>query len=1816
YRSAVNSTLSFTQLLPGVKKDALACYEYQDFPFDLLVEQLEADRDLSRSPIFNVMIAHDNTDAAEGIGAMSGVEVSAYPHGRDFNMSKFDLIVFMDEGKNGVYTSFEYNSDLFERSTIERMAANFTVLVDHIIQAPDAPVSALDILSDEEYETVTRRFNDSRYEFSPLTLRELYEAQVRKANHKIAVIHHEDRITYGDLNKKANRIAHYLRAVHEAKPNDVIGISMDRSIDMIAVILGVIKSGVAYLAVDPTYPRDRVLHILTDSQAKLLVVDTQATELLGDYTGATLDIRAQWDTIEKESSENPTLVNRPTDILYVNYTSGSTGTPNGAMLTHDCLTNLIQWQVEKTGIHDVLKCLQFTSINFCVSFQEIMGTLTTGGELYLIGDVERQDIDYLMDFLSQQQIEILFLPFSYLNFLFNESGRWNRSFKHNLKHIITAGEQLKITAGLKRFLNLNPHLKLHNHYGSTEMHVVTSYTLDASNADATPIPPAGKPIDNIEIYILDENFNPVPVGVYGELCVVGRVEIAGYIGNKELTARKLISCPELSGIKLYRSGDIGRWLADGNIELRGRKDALVKVRGFRVEPGEIESKILSIEKVRECVVVVKEDNARQKYLAAYVSADGPDAVEIRRVIGAKLPQYMVPRIIMLDHLPLMPNGKVDRARLPEPLSPGPDENEITPPTNEVQQKLAEIWADLLGIPKERIGIDVNFFEVGGHSLKAASMMASIHKEFNAKVGLVDIFRNPTIRDIAGFIRELARDDFQALDAVEKKKYYPLTSAQKRLFVLQQMVEDNTIYNMPAMVELLGVLDKEKFAATFRRLVERHESLRTSFRVIDQEAVQRIHDHVEFQIEYLATDKHGQTRTFDLLKAPLLRVGLRKLEEGKHIVMVDMHHIISDGISLQILIREFMVLYNGMELPPLKLQYKDFAEWQHSAGYKTSIQKQENFWREQFHGEIPALVLPTDYTRPGVMDFAGSSVEFEIDTSALNALALEEQTTLFMVLIAIYYVFLARLCNQEDIVIGTPAAGRRHADLEGIIGMFVNTLVLRNFPAGEKTFKDFLSEIKENLAAAFDNQDYQYEALVEALAVPRDTNRNPLFDVMFTLHNLSDLSSNVEISGLKARSIKYDITTTRFDLTLSAIERGNNLQFILEYRTSLFKPGTAERFIVYLGNLLEKAARDKYQKLAEFEILPEEEKKRVLFDFNNTEAEYPEDKTIHKVFEEQVDRSPDHIGLVGPVKQVNLTYRQLNDQSDRLAGLLIEKGVLADNIVGIMIERSIEIVIGMLGILKAGGAYLPIDPVYPLERIEYMLKDSNAKLLAVANDEEGKKVRRWEGEKVFLEEISKSLNISSYPITFLPSYLLNPSNLAYTIYTSGTTGRPKGVLVQHRGLVNLVQFHREIFKTCIFMRASQVASQGFDAMAFEIWPCLSWGGVLHITPDEIRIDPAALKTWLMRYRITASFQPTAMVTRLLEEAWPVQGCLLQVIWTAGDKLTTYPAKKYPFSLYNLYGPTEDTVWTTWFETPVKPGTEQPPLIGTPIANHRVYILGKHLNQQPIGIGGEICISGVGLARGYLNQPELTAEKFNFNRSYRSYKTYILYKTGDLARWLIDGNIEFLGRIDQQVKIRGYRVELAEIEKQLVNIAAVKEAVVVDRDDPQGNKILAVYITCIGELDIPVLKKTLSRSLPHYMIPSFFMQVETIPLTVNGKVNRKALPLPDMGQGMEMVKPADEIEAKIAATWSEILGMPVDKISTGANFFDLGGHSLNAAIMTAKIHKEFDIAIPLVEIFSTPTVKGIAGLIKTIAWVNQESAESKSESGQDIVREIII
>ncbi|MCU0289770.1 MAG: amino acid adenylation domain-containing protein [Acidobacteria bacterium] len=1161
-----------------------------------------------------------------------------------------------------------------------------------------------------------------------------------------------------------------------------------------------------------------------------------------------------------------------------------------------------------------------------------------------------------------------------------------------------------------------------NIYGPTEITInATSYTCKGKEYGETV--PIGKPLFNYRVYILDQELNPVFPGGTGELFISGTGVSRGYLNRPELTNQKFLEVQKpfpkkVSGPRrerLYRSGDLCRWLANGNIEFLRRMDQQIKIRGFRVELGEIENCLLHYPGIKEAVVLAREEAAGDKYLCAYIVADkGCDETDVRNFLTKKLPNYMIPLFfVQLDKIPLTVNGKIDRIALPRTALK--DNISYIAPRDEIEKKLVELWLDILYgevlLPSQiqrTIGISDNFFELGGHSLKATILVFRIEKIFNVKIPLSEIFKNPRIKEIAGYIKDAVNWKYEQVELVEKKEYYSLSSAQERLYFLQQMDKDGTVYNLPSIMGVEGIVHKDKLEQSILGLIRRHESLRTSIEIIKEEPVQRIHEQVEFKIEYFnfstgSTDNlnekihpsfiiHHFIRAFDFSKVPLLRVGLAALAEDKHLFMVDMHHIISDGISTQVLVKDFSALYTGNQLPEINLQYKDYAEWQNRGRTDKKIQEQGDYWKKEYEGEIPLLVLPVDFERPVVQGFEGNSINFEINketSSTLKNLALKAGATLYIMLLALYTILLSKLSSQEDIVIGSPVAGRRHADLEKIIGMFVNTLALRNYPSGEKRFHDFLEEVKEKTLKAFENQEYQYEDLVEKIAVKRDAGRNPLFDSMFSLQNID--SQEIDIPGLKLVPYATESKISKFDLSLTVLEVQDKLLFTFEYSTKLFSETTIERFIAYFLNIINGVIENNRKRISEYEIITEVEKNRILFEFNNTGVVYPKDKTIHQLFAEQAEKFPDRIGIVGAdegeekkrrreekkdggvetlrATSLHITYLQLNEQSDHLAGLLIEKGVKPNTIVGIMMERSVEMIVGILGILKSGGAYLPIDPGYPQERIDYMLKDSNAEILLTNKSE---------------ARISKHETNSNDQNTNVQNK--NFENLAYIIYTSGSTGKPKGVLIAHSSAVNLfyaMQNEYPLEKSDTFLLKT---SYVFDVSVIELFGWYMGGSRLAVLEKDGHKDPRVIVDSIEKHNVShINFVPSmfSAFIEYLAGGKKHRTASLKYIFLAGEALLPTLIEKFRnlntgIRLENIYGPTESTVYCSKYSLSGWNGISSIP-IGKPLPNIKVYILNKYGFVQPVGVSGELFISGDGVSRGYLNNPELTAEKFVIRHS---------------------------------------------------------------------------------------------------------------------------------------------------------------------------------------------------------------------------------------------
>lgn len=1722
------------------------------------------------------------------MGEKSGLKVIDYSI---FEQTNFDLTVEVELFDN-IQIKFTYLEGLFDAVVVQRMAKHFLNILEAMISNFDLLLSEIDILTEDEERQIKFEFNDTTVKYPKnVTIHELFEQQVDKVPEHIAAICGNEKLTYRELNERSNQLARILRSNGVGR-DTIVALIAERSLSMITAIMAIIKAGGAYLPIDPKFPQDRIQFILEDSGANILLTQKH---LIHHYSFDIQKIDVDDSTLYKGDSSNLHPIGNSEDLAYVIYTSGSTGKPKGAMIAHYSLVNRINWMQKAYPIHESDVIMQKTPYTFDVSVWEMFWWAITGATVCFLPPEGEKDPRVIVECINKYKVSTMHFVPSMLNIFLDYFGDLDGLTKlESLKKVFCSGEAL-LAKQVEKFNKLfyeTTQARLINLYGPTEAAIDVTY-FNCSTGDKLDIIPIGKPIDNIQLYIVDNIGKLQPVGVAGELCIAGEGLARGYLNRSELTKEKFIPNPFNPGTRMYRTGDLARWMTDGNIEYLGRLDHQVKIRGVRIELGEIEKQLVDHPVVKEAAVIVKKDDSGSSYLCAYVTVEEEVLIrELKQFLAKRLPSHSIPSFfVQMEKLPLSSNGKLDRKELPEPDLVTSMGVEYVEPSTDLEKKLAAIWQQVLGV--EAIGIDHDFFELGGHSLRATTVTSKIHKELEVYVTLSLIFENPTIRELAKAIENTDANKYIALQPAEVRETYPVSSAQKRLYILSQMEESNTNYNMSGAVHIEGELNREQFEITLQRLIQRHEGLRTSFENNKGEIVQRVHDKVDIKLEISQAEEHEIpelmkqfVRPFDLSQAPLLRCQLVATDQHKHVLLFDMHHIISDGVSLSIFTQDFINLYEGKDLPDIAIQYKEFSIWQNTMRESGVMKNQEQYWLDTFEGDAPILDLPIDEVRPHVQSFEGDNFAFELDvedSKALYDLANGTGTTLYMVLLAAYHLLLSKYSGQQDIVIGSPIAGRHHADTMRTMGMFVNTLAMRNKALDELTFGQFLQNVKHNSLMAFENQDYPFELLVEKKVKTRDSSRNPLFDTMFVLQNTETPSA--KFGNLAFQTYEFDAQISKFDITLSSREEKGRIYFALEYCTKLFRSDTVERMATHFLNLLRKLPTHLNHKLAEISLMSSNEIRQVLHDFNNTISEYPREKTLSQLFEEQVEQHPDKTAVV--FGENHLTYKELNDKANILGGVLREIGVGAESIVAIMAERSLEMVVGILGIVKAGGAYLPIDPLYPQQRMQYMLEDSGSKLLLVSGDPPAD--IDFPGECL---DISLQHNtLWETKVNQIPT-INKPSDLAYIIYTSGSTGKPKGTMIEQLGVIRLVKDTNYV-KFEAGDKMLQTGSLVFDASTFEIWGALLNGLQLCLVKEDIFLDAAKLHKAILDSEISTMWL-TAPLFNQLSAARPEMFETLKYLLVGGDVLSPVHINAVrnrckDLTIINGYGPTENTTFTACF--PINKEYTSAIPIGKPISNTSVYILDKSHQPCPVGVPGELFIGGDGLARGYLNNPELTTEKFVDVPTELYGDLAIdqkLYRSGDRARWLSDGNIEFLGRIDTQVKIRGFRIEISEIENRIMKHDGVTSVVVVPKGSDH-NKYLCAYLTSDTELNQEVIRNFLLMDLPNYMVPSYFIKLDKLPLKISGKIDVDELPEIErsIDIGLSYKGPSNDIEEKLIPIWEELLGLT--NIGVTHNFFELGGHSLKAAALMSELHKQFEVEVPLRELFKGPTIEELAAYI---------------------------
>ncbi len=1837
-RSDLSENPSFNELLIHVRETALSAYAHQDLPFEMLVEALQPERNLSHTPLFQVMFTLQNAPISEV--ELTGLTISSLPI--EGATAKFDLTLGMENTATGLAGWWEYNTDLFDSSTIEQMTGHFACLLEAIVANPQQRIDQLPMLTTSESQQLLVEWNNTQADYPQKCIHQLFEEQVERTPDAVAVVFENQQLTYHQLNCRANQLAHYLRSLGVGA-DVLVGICVERSLEMVIGLLGILKAGGAYVPLDPEYPQERLRFMLEDTGVSVLLTQQHLVDKLPQHQARVVYLDTDWQVISQLSQDNLISGVQENNLGYVIYTSGSTGRPKGVAMNQLALCNLILWQLQNTTISSGAKTLQFAPVSFDVSFQEMFSTWCSGGTLLLIGEELRREPLALLALLQEQAVERVFVPFVALQQL-AEVAVSSNLITSNLREIITAGEQLQITPAISKWLSQLSDCTLHNHYGPSESHVVTTFSLTNSPNSWPLLPPIGRPIDNTQIYILDQNLQPVPVGVSGELHIGGVSLARGYLNRPELTQEKFIPNPFAGSRgqgagsrgreRLYKTGDLARYLPDGNIEYLGRVDNQVKIRGFRIELGEIEAALSQHPHVQASCIIPREDTPGDKRLVAYIVPQPEQTATVsvlRQFLKSKLPEYMVPSaIVILESIPLTPNGKVDRRALPAPEPSSELLDKYVAPRTPIEEILALIWQQVLKV--ELVGRYDNFFELGGHSLLATQLISRIRNNLKVELPLRSLFAAPTIAQLAPSIQQLQQQNLElsAPPILPRKEHgeIPLSFAQQRLWFLDKLQLNSFFYNIPVALRLVGSLNVPALEESLGEIVHRHEALCTNFVTVDGKPSQIIQRQTNWTVsvvdlQHLSTTEIEITaqklvqqqavRPFDLANEALFRATLVVLSETEHWLLVCMHHIVSDGWSIGVFVQELQALYNAYSqgqrssLLPLPIQYADFAIWQRQWLQGEVLNSQLSYWQERLANAPTFLPLPTDQPRPAVQTFNGANLEFALSvelTQQLTKLSQKQGCTFFMTLLAAYNTLLYRYTGQTDILVGTPIANRDRTEVEGLIGFFVNTLVMRTEVLGDRTFNELLTHVRETALSAYAHQDLPFEMLVEALQPERDMSHTPLFQVMFVLQNAP--ISEIQLTGLTVSELPIESSTAKFDLTLSMENSPTGLVGVWEYNTDLFSRSTIERMTGHFVTLLEAIVANPQERISQLPMLTASEQQQLLVEWNDTSVDYPQDKCIHQLFEEQVERTPDAIAVV--FENQKLTYHQLNCRANQLAHYLQSLGVGADVLVGISVERSLEMVVGLLGILKAGGAYVPLDPEYPQDRLSLILEDAQVSVL-LTQQHLVDRLPQYQAKLVCLDEVWSEILQNKQDN---PTKVVTAAHLANVIYTSGSTGKPKGVMVEHGGLYNLAQAQIQPFGLSGDSRVLQFASLNFDASIWEILMAFGSGATLYLGTKDSLLPGMPLIQKLGDDGITHITLPPSALAVLPQEELP----LLQTLIVGGEACAIELMRQWCVGrdFINAYGPTEASVCVAIAKC--NPN-DQKMFIGRPISNTQIYILDQNLQPVPVGVSGELHVSGAGLARGYLNRPELTQEKFIPNPFSGGRGKERLYKTGDLARYLPDGNIEYLGRIDNQVKIRGFRIELGEIEAILSQNPGVRENVVVAREDIPGEKRLVAYF-------VPELEQTpttndlrifLKEKLPQYMVPSAFVRLEFLPLTPNGKVDRKALPVPDSHntQAVSFVAPRTSVEKVLADIWANVLHL--EQVGVLDNFFELGGHSLSTIRVMSQVNETFQINLPLRHLFTAPTVAELAQTIEFTSGADSTLSANKITT-VDLQAEVVL
>lgn len=1776
----ISSSTSFRDLLGQVKEKVLAVLENQNFPYEEMVDAINPPRDASRNPLFDAMFSLD-----VGSNDTSGSsELDLTPYDTENNISKFDLSLLVDEVPEAFLVNFEYASGLFQQVSIEKYISYFHNILATVTEDASVTIGAIDLVSKDELEHI-QTFNQTSFEFDrDQTVIDLFRVNSLNDPDKVAIRDGGRSITYKEFNDRTDFLAHLL-IERDIQINDIVAVHMDRSLDFMLSVFAIMKAGAAYLPIPPSIPSKRIDYMLEDSEVTLVL--TNEHELAG-YQNLNIN------TVHYEDQEGPGDTGKlsPDNYAYVIYTSGSTGNPKGVIINQASLMNRINWMQTKYPLDDGDTVLQKTPLIFDVSVWELFWWSISGATLSILPEGDEKDPYQLINHIAENNITTLHFVPPMMRLLLELLDQDNLSKLQSMRRVFASGEALlpQDVNTFNRLLLKENGTQLINLYGPTEATIDVTY-FECNHQEVHDKIPIGKPIHNTEIYILDYNKRQQPIGISGELHIAGEGLSVGYINNKELTESKFYFDENL-GKRLYKTGDMARWNNKGEIEFLGRSDHQVKIRGYRIELGEIENCLSALEEISGAVVIDKKQRGNVVLCAYYSGPSEMDSEELKATLTDFLPEYMIPHFfIHLDQIPLTQSGKVDRRSLPDPVL---DQQMVRHPETLIEREIQEIWSDMLGIDKDTISADANFFELGGNSLIATSVLVRVQKKYRAQVLLAHFLKQPTIRQLASLVQKnQGLLSFQSISGAEKKEYYPLSSPQKRMYAVASLNDQSLAYNIPTFLKVTGHVELSEIEQVFQKIIQRHESFRTSFQLLDGDPVQRILEDVSFKVDlYDCSDRdpiqlaNELIQPFSLSEAPLLRVALLTRDEEESYLLIDMHHIVSDAVSNKNLTNDFINLLQNRSLKPLVLQYKDFVEWSSQPHQKRRLKQQEKFWVDQFQGDIPTVNLPYDFEREQGTDDSGETIRMFLDkqqSDEVVQLAQANQTTTFSLILSIFSLFLSKITNQSKVVIGTMSSGRNHVDKEGIVGYFVNTLPIKISVDQNDSFDDLIRHVSANLLDASDNEDYQYESLVEALKINKSGDRNPLFDVICVYHKDADVEEESR-DDLQWEEVSLDSSTSKFDLGLYIQESEDFFALDFEYSSHLFKRETTLYLQRLFKRLIDEILSEPKIKMGDLGLLESTDQLKLIKEYEGKKVDLSS-KSIYQTFEAGLDNHFDQPAI--RFNDVEFQYISIKNQIDRIHGSMVSSFNLEQqDRVAVIMDRSTFMISSMFAIFKANMVMVPIDPETPENAVAHILKDADVKLVLTDIQHQWKYEYSW--DTLTEDDLAEMAVIHPFDAS-----ASDEDDLAYIIYTSGSTGNPKGVEIRHVSLANYIFWaNRYYFDEDRGYNMALFSPISFDFTLTSIFSTFLRFDTLVIydqqkQPNEVLEHMFGEGSPIRFAKLTPSH--VNILSHLSIDNTDMKGVIL-----GGEPVQMHHVEQLKklseeIKVYNEYGPTEATIGCMIKELKL---SDDKITIGKPNDNTSVYIINEFDQIQPVGVAGELCISGIQLARGYSNSA-LTKEKFV---KLECLQGETVYKTGDVARYLPSVEIEYLGRNDDQIKVRGNRVELGQVEYHLNQIAGVNKAIAFGARDTNGDNFITAYYTASQVIEHSAFIKTLEEYLPSYMIPAYFMKIDAIPLTINGKVDKKQLPDPlqtdEENPTNAEVENWGGTEISVRKIWSDVLSRKEEKIGLNDNFYELGGQSISAISLAAKLHKSLNVALTIRQITNNPTIKQQAELIQTL------------------------